>query len=301
MREGRIGVDIGGTKIAVALYSQDFDLVDKNVFSTPNSYPSFLKKIVSEVLEIERKNGFSTEVGVAVPGGVDVAKDLIFAPNLSFTAGKHVKTDISKELQRDIHLANDANCMALAEALYGAGKGYPTVFGLILGTGVGGGFVWNGKILNGVNGLAGEIGHIALSHRADSDGQIRQCGCGQKGDIESSLQGAALSSLFKEITGEDVTPIEVSNRAKVGDSAALCVLSQYFEIVAKSMVSLIYTFDPEIIVVSGGLNLLPGLYEEVPKRWDRYCVVDQIKTKFVPAQHGAMAGLLGAALLCDGV
>jgi predicted NBD/HSP70 family sugar kinase len=170
-----------------------------------------------------------------------------------------------------------------------------------LGTGVGGGFVWNGKILNGVNGLASEIGHIALSHRGDSDGKIRTCGCGQRGDIESSVQGAALSSLFKEIMNEEVTPIEVSNRAKSGDPAALGVLSQYFEIVAKSMVSLIYTFDPEIIVVSGGLNALPGLYEEVPKRWDRYCVVDKIKTKFVPAQHGPMAGLLGAALLCDEV
>lgn len=166
-----------------------------------------------------------------------------------------------------------------------------------MGTGVGGGFVLNGQVWAGTNGLCGEIGHMALPYYEESDGERVPCGCGQTGCIEKLIAGAALARLYQTLTGREADAKQIAEQARRGDADALRVLDRYYTIVAKAMIAVLHSFDPDIITVSGGLNSLPGLYEEVPKRWGRYAVCKNPATKFVPATFGATAGVRGAALL----
>ncbi|MDE1901057.1 MAG: ROK family protein [Alphaproteobacteria bacterium] len=278
-----IGLDIGGTKIAGAAFDDGGVQVAESVTATPADYPSFLaacRKVVDAL--------GPGSIGVGIPNG---------AANMPFLVGKDIAADLARAFGRPVRLGNDANCAALAEAIDGAGQGYDTVFGLILGTGVGGGFVVNGRMIAGANGTACEIGHVPLPYYEPSDGSLVPCGCGQKGCIEQLLNGAALARLHYELTDDSLTAKNIATMASKGNKDALATLDRYFTTLAKAMVAILHTFDPDIITVSGGLNALPAMYDEIPKRWGQYALAKNPKTKFVPAKHGAMAGLRGAAWL----
>ena len=229
---------------------------------------------------------------------------------MPFLIGRNLPQDLERLFARPVGFANDANCAALAEAKEGAGKGHRSVFGLIMGTGIGGGFILNGQIIAGANGLCGEIGHLPLPHYEESDGVRVACGCGQSGCIEKLIAGAGLARLHHTLTGREADAREIAEQARDENTDALRVLDQYYTAlhvldryyttVAKAMTVILHSFDPDIITVSGGLNTLPGLYDAVPKRWGRYALNKNLVTKFVPATFGAMAGLRGAALMGQG-
>ena len=291
-----IGLDVGGTKIAGALYADDGATLAEATVATPDSYGTFLDACAAVARRVQ--GDAACPVGVGIAGRIDHAAGSVGgAPNMPFLAGRSFRDDLGAKLGREIRFANDANCAALAEAVDGAGAGCDSVLGLILGTGVGSGFVCGGRLLDGPNGLTGEIGHLPLPFREAADGPVVACGCGQQGCIEKSISGGALARLYETMTGACADARMIGERALAGDAEALRVLDRYFEIVAKAMVAVLHSFDPEIIVVSGGLNALPALYDEVPKRWGRYCYASNPKTKFVPAKHGPTSGTRGAAWL----
>ncbi len=292
-----IGFDIGGTKIAGGLFSADGALLRQETTATPRDYDSFLQTLAAMAEGLRAEFSKPLPIGIGSAGAVDPIKGSITSGNMPFLRDRTLREDLAQKLQCRVRIANDAGCMALAEATDGAGQGFDTVFGLIAGTGIGGGLVVHGRLLEGPNGLAGEIGHVALPFREEVDGPVRLCGCGHPGDIESSIQGAALSALYHQKTGRQEEARQIATMADAGDCEALAVLDRYYEVFAKAMGSVIYAYDPCVIVVGGGLSHLSKLYTEVPKRWDRYCVVKNLRTRLVPAAHGAGAGLRGAAWL----
>jgi fructokinase len=292
------GLDIGGTKIAGAVFSEDGKEIGQIVAPTPKNYSAIVTTCKDIVEQLNAKCGQRALIGVGVPGAMDRASGKItHAANLHGLIGRPLQADLEKALGAKVRIANDANCSALAEAVDGAGKGHATVFGLIMGTGVGGGFIASGKIIEGVNGMTGEIGHLPLPAYEASDGVLVQCGCGQKGCIESLTNGAALARLYEAMTGKKADAVQIAAAAGRADGDAVRVLDRFYIVVAKAMITIVHSFDPDIVVVSGGLNGLPGMYDEVPKRWGHYTPCKELKTKFVPAKFGAMAGIRGAAWL----
>jgi len=287
-----IGLDIGGTKIAGAAFNAQGAELAQMTLPTPTTYAALLETCHAIVRQLEQKNGPAHSLGVCAPYA-----DACSNANMPFLIGQSLAQDLEQIFVRPIGFANDANCAALAEAREGAGKNHRAVFGLIMGTGIGGGFVLNGQIVAGANGMCGEIGHLPLPYYEESDGARVACGCGQKGCIEKLIAGAALARLYHAHTGREADARQIAEQSRQGEAEALRVLDHYYTIVAKAMTVLLHSFDPDIITVSGGLNTLPGLYDEVPKRWGRYALSKNPKTKFVPAAFGAMAGLRGAALV----
>ncbi|MGB9153354.1 MAG: ROK family protein [Alphaproteobacteria bacterium] len=287
-----IGLDIGGTKIAGAAYDSTGKELAQIALPTPPTYETFLETCRVIVAQLEQKTGRAASMGACAPS----ADASVFA-NMPALTGKPLRQDLEQLFARKIPFANDANCAALAEAMEGAGSECASVFGLILGTGVGGGFVLNGEIVAGVNGLCGEIGHLPLPYYEPEDGERTPCGCGQSGCIEKLIAGAALSRLYESMTTRTADAKQIGEQARAGDRDALRVLDRYYTVVAKAMVTILHSFDPEIITVSGGLNALPGLYVEVPKRWAQFALAKNAATQFAPAEFGSMSGLRGAAWL----
>ena len=287
-----IGLDLGGTKIAGAAFDAQGRELAQLTRPTPSTYEALLETCQSIVGQLEQKSGQAATLGVCAPYA-----DASSNANMPFLIGKPLQQDLEKRFARPVGFANDANCAALAEAKEGAGKNHRAVFGLIMGTGIGGGFILNGQIIAGANGLCGEIGHLPLPYYEESDGARVACGCGQTGCVEKLIAGAALARLYRSMTGREADARQIAEQARNGDPAALLTLDHYYTIVAKAMTVILHSFDPDIITVSGGLNTLPDLYTEVPKRWGRYALNKNPVTKFVPAAFGAMAGLRGAALV----
>jgi fructokinase len=287
-----IGLDIGGSKIAGAVFDEAGRGLAQVAQPMPDNYQKFMDICYHTVKQLEEKCGPATSIGACAP----YADDNVCS-NIPFLIGKNLVKDFEIIFHCPVPFSNDANCAALAEAMEGAGREHRTVFGLIMGTGIGGGFVFDGHVVRGANGLAGEVGHLPLPSYEMSDGELVGCGCGQKGCIERLIAGPALSRLYKAKTGKDADGKAITELAQKRDPEVLKMLDGYYTTVAKAMVTVLHTFDPEIITVSGGLNNLPGLYDEVPKRWGRYAIAKKPNTKFVPAAFGAMAGLRGAAWL----
>jgi len=290
-----IGLDIGGTKIAGAAFDERGAMICQNAVPTPKDYEAFLKACAGVVAGVEVQTERVKCVGVSITGMIDHEKGTVFAVNLPHVHGKALRDNLGEALGRDVRIANDCDCMALAETLDGAGRGLDVVVGLIIGTGIGAGLVIRQKIVNGPNGLTGEIGHLPLPFREAADGEPIACGCGQKGCIETTVAGSALMRFYAEMTGKNADNPQIATLARAGDEGALAVLDRYYGMLAKAMVTIIHAYDPHAIVVSGGLNGLPALYENVPQKWGQYCIAKNPKTLFVPALHGPIAGLRGAA------
>ena len=287
-----IGLDLGGTKIAGAAFDANGRELLQITRPTPSSYEGLLETCRDIVVPLEQKCGQAASLGACAPYA-----DASSSSNMPFLIGKFLQQDMEKLFGRSVGFANDANCAALAEAKEGAGKNYRAVFGLIMGTGIGGGFILNGHIVAGANGLCGEIGHLPLPYYEESDGERVSCACGQRGCVEKLIAGAGLARLYQAMTRREADARQIAEQARRGEADALRVLDRYYTVVAKAMTVLLHSFDPDIITVSGGLNALPGLYDEVPKRWGKYALSKTPVTKFVPAAFGAMAGLRGAALV----
>ncbi len=266
----RIGVDLGGTKIeALALDAAGEETFRKRVAAPRGDYAA----TVAAVAGLVREAGDGT-VGVGIPGALSTVTGLVKNANSTWLIGKPLQQDLEQATGRKVKLANDANCFALSEAVDGAGQGAKVVFGVILGTGVGGGIVVNRNVLLGANAIAGEWGHNPLPLPAGPDLPLRDCYCGRKGCIETYLSGPAL-----ERDG--------------GESA----LGTYEERLARALAGVINILDPDVVVLGGGVSKVARLYENVPKLWRKHVFSDQVATRLLPPKHGDASGVRGAAWL----
>jgi fructokinase len=281
----RIGIDLGGTKIeGLALDATGREVFRKRIPTPRGDYGATISAVQSLVREI----GEGT-VGIGIPGAESRATGLIKNANSTWIIGKPLAQDLEAALGRPVRLENDANCFALSEATDGAAKGASVVFGVILGTGVGGGIVVHGKVIRGANAIAGEWGHDALPQPSNQDFPLPPCYCGRAGCIETYLSGPGLSRDHEQVTGERLAPEQVVLHEKT--------MARYEERLARALASVINVLDPDVIVVGGGMSNVARLYTQVPRLWGRHVFSDRVATRLVPPVHGDSSGVRGAAWL----
>ncbi len=285
MTRSRIGIDLGGTKIeALALDATGREVFRKRIRTPRGDYGATISAVQSLVREIGEGS-----VGIGIPGAESRATGLIKNANSTWLIGKPLAKDLEAALGRPVRLENDANCFALSEAVDGAAKGAPVVFGVILGTGVGGGIVVDGKVIRGANAIAGEWGHNALPQPGSQDLPLPPCYCGRAGCIETYLSGPGLSRDHEQVTGERLAP----ERAVLHEKT----MARYEERLARALAAVINVLDPDVIVLGGGMSNVARLYTQVPRLWGRHVFSDQVATRLVPPVHGDSSGVRGAAWL----
>ena len=298
----RIGIDLGGTKIeAIAIDLHGTEIMRHRI-DTPSTdhfdrYDKIIQSIDDLVKHIEGTVGMSGSVGIGIPGTLSVSTGTIKNANTTEMIGKQLNKDLEKIMGRPVRLANDANCFALSEAVDGAGKESSNVFGVIIGTGTGGGVVINGQVVSGINGIGGEWGHNPLPWPLQSELPGPDCYCGLKGCIETFLSGPGLQASYERLTGRSLEPTEIVRRFELDDAEARTVIEKYVDRLARGLASIINVLDPEVIVLGGGLSNIDCLYENVPQAWMKYVFSDDCFTKLCKAKHGDSSGVRGAAWL----
>jgi fructokinase len=295
-----IGIDLGGTKIELlAMQADGTELMRHRVPTPRGSYDGIVKAIADLIFESEHKLGQTGSIGVGIPGTHVEDTGLIKNANTTELNGKPLWRDLEQKLGRPVRISNDANCFALSEATDGAAAGEKVVFGVILGTGCGGGLVVHGHCLGGRNGIAGEWGHNPLPRPTAADLPAPHCFCGHDGCIETYCAGPAFARDFKNATGRDLKPAAIVEAAAKGDRDAEAAYQRYLERLARSLALVINIVDPDCIVVGGGMSHLERIYEEVPRLWLSHVFSDRISTRLVQAKHGDSSGVRGAARLWD--
>ena len=291
----RIGIDLGGTKIeGIAFGARGDTLLRRRVAAPRGNYDQTLQALVDIVRVIEDETGQSGTVGVGIPGIISPATGLVKNANSTWLIGQPLGDDLPKRLGRPVRFANDANCFALSEATDGAAAGAAVVFGVIIGTGTGGGIVVSGHVVSGVNAIAGEWGHNPLPAPRPSEIPGPPCYCGRTGCIETFLSGPALS---RDYGAADVPVTDIVERAAHGEAAAAACLDRYEERLARALGSIVNVIDPDVIVLGGGLSNIERLYTNVPRLWVPYIFSDRVATRLVRAAHGDSSGVRGAAWL----
>lgn len=302
----RIGVDLGGTKIeAVALDLSGEVLARRRIPTPAHDYDAILRALAALVAGVEGETGRRGTVGVGTPGVISPRTGLIKNSNTTGLNGKPLDTDLEALLGRPVRLENDANCFALSEAVDGAAKGARVVFGIILGTGVGGGLVVDGKALAGANRIAGEWGHNPLPWMTPAEFPGRLCYCGHDGCIETFLSGGGLARDYAARSGERLAARsgealqgpEIAARADAGDVMALETLAAYRERLARALASVVNLLDPDVIVLGGGVSNIARIYDGLEKLVEQRAFTDALDTKIVRNLHGDSGGVRGAAWL----
>jgi fructokinase len=293
----RIGIDVGGTKIeAIALDGRRV-AARRRVPTPQDDYATTVAVIAALVDSIEQECERRATVGVGTPGAISPATGVMKNANARWLIGRPFGDDLSAALARPVRLANDANCFALSEAIDGAGAGEDVVFGVIVGTGTGGGVVIGGQPLVGAHAIAGEWGHNPMPWPQDGEWPGPRCYCGRTGCIELFLSGPGLARDHGQATGRDWGPREIAAAAEGGDEAADAALHRYERRMARALASVINLIDPDVIVLGGGLSSLSRIYTNVPRLWGAYVFSDRIDTRLVPPAHGDASGVRGAAWL----
>ena len=296
----RIGIDLGGTKIEGAILSPGGVILARHRVPTPTvDYQGTLRAIGALVERLEGRGGRAASVGVGMPGTLSPATGLVRNANSVWLIGRPLADDLSRVLDRPVRFENDANCFALSEARDGAGEGHALVFGVILGTGTGGGLVVDGRVWRGRNAVGGEWGHNPLPWPGPSERPGPRCYCGKTGCIETFLSGPGLVADHARVTGQRVTPAAIVAAATAGDPAAEATLVRYEDRLSRALATLINVLDPDVVVLGGGLSNLERLYETVPRLWGAHVFSDQVETTLVPPAHGDSSGVRGAAWLWD--
>ena len=295
----RIGIDLGGTKIeAIALDDDGCERFRQRVATPRGDYGATVEAVASLVAQSEAVVGRST-VGVGMPGVVSPATGLVKNANSTWLNGRPLSEDLAARLGRPVRLANDANCFALSEATDGAAAGLPVVFGVILGTGVGGGLVVSGRVVTGANAIAGEWGHNPLPWPEAGEWPGPPCYCGRSGCIETFLSGPGLARDFRDRTARETDAAGLAAEARAGNADALESMSRYEQRLARGLASIINVFDPDAIVLGGGVSNIDRLYERVPRVWAKFVFSDTVVTRLVRALHGDSSGVRGAAWLWE--
>jgi N-acetylglucosamine kinase len=296
------GFDIGGSKIALGVYDSERRLVRETRVPTPHDdYSRFLNTLAEMVREADALYGEPGRVGIGTAGLPVSADGTLYAANLPAASGRPLGRDLSTLLEREVRIENDANCFTLSEAWDDEFRRYPLVMGLILGTGVGGGLVMNGRVISGQTGLSGEFGHTRLPVDAltvlGRDIPLLRCGCGQSGCIENYLSGGGFAWLWQYHYGSRLTAPEIVERWQAGDSQAREHVARYLDLLAVCMANLLTVVDPHLVVIGGGLSGFSELVEALPARLPRHLLPAARVPRIERARHGAAGGMRGAAFL----
>ena len=291
----RIGIDLGGTKIEVAALAHDGTLKLRQRIPTPQGYDATVAAMADLVRGIEQQLGGTASVGVGIPGVISPATGLVKNANSIALNGHPFDRDFSDALSREVRVENDANCFALSEAADGAGAGNPVVFGVIIGTGCGGGIVVDGRVLRGRHRIAGEWGHTPLPWPDATEIPGPQCWCGHRNCLETRISGTGLA---RDCDGPDARDASsIPARAAAGEARAQAALARHAERLARGLAVIINLIDPDIIVLGGGLSNMPHLYDDVPRLIRPHVFSDFVHTPVVPNKHGDSSGVRGAAWL----
>jgi|TARA_B100001142_G_scaffold189458_1_gene188602 fructokinase len=294
----RTGIDLGGTKIeSIVLDSKGSQVFRKRIPSPQGSYIETVNAITELVLEADNHVHEITRVGIGIPGALSEQTGLVKNANSTWLIGKPLKSDLEYSLKRRIKIENDANCFTISEAVDGAGAQAQIVFGVILGTGVGGGITINANSLRGINLITGEWGHNPLPWTNERELNQNKCYCGKKGCIETFLSGPAVAKNYYKKTGKVLNVENILALSEAGDLNAQGIFNEFEIHLAKGLAQIINILDPDIIVIGGGLSNISRLYGNTTNIWDKYIFSDCINTKLVPARHGDTSGVRGAAWL----
>jgi len=294
----RIGVDLGGTKIEAIAMGDDGSVLARRRVATPRGeYEATIEAVASLVSDLEGAVSGRGSVGIGMPGAISPATGRVKNANSTWLNGRDLQADLERRLERPGRLANDANCFALSEAKDGAAAGARVMFGVIVGTGTGGGLVVDGKVLTGRNAIAGEWGHNALPWPRGDEWPGPSCYCGRTGCLEVFLSGPGLARDHRERTGETLEAALIGARALAQDAACLRTLEVHADRFARGLALVINVVDPDVIVLGGGLSNLDRLYTRVPELWGAYVFSDRVDTRLVPPKHGDSSGVRGAAWL----
>jgi len=294
----RIGIDLGGTKIAaIGLGDHDEVVAERRVATPRNDYPATLAAIGALVVDIERSTGRHGTVGVGMPGSLSPRTGLVQNANSTWLNGRPFNTDLSLLLGRRVACANDANCFALSEAADGAGVGARVLFGVILGTGCGGGIVVDGRIVDGPRGIGGEWGHNPLPWPTVSENPGPHCWCGRRGCMETWVSGPALAADYARMGGSPVPAETIVARSHSGDALAVAAIAAHAGRLARGLAQIVNILDPDVIVLGGGLSALPHLYVELPNLMAPYLFADSTAVAILPPRWGDASGVRGAARL----
>lgn len=296
--KGLIGIDLGGTKIEGLLIGPDGQDRARLRIKTPrHDYPATLSAICDLALQLEAEGGQPATIGLGMPGSISPRSGLAQNANSTWLNGKPFAADLAAALGRPVRVANDANCFALSEAVDGAGAGARSVFGVILGTGTGGGLVVNKAIVDGPNGTGGEWGHMPLPWSDADEHPGKECFCGRRGCMETWVAGPALEAEHARLTGKALTATDIADQAAAGDAAAAQTLDRHASRLARGLSVIVNIIDPDIIVLGGGLSRLTHLYEAVPRLMSKWILSDRPSVVIKPPVWGDAGGVRGAAWL----
>ena len=294
----RIGIDLGGTKIEISCLGEDGSVMFSKRVPTPApDYAATLRLLKELIQETEFHVGGTASVGFGTPGSLSPRTGLLRNSNSVWMNGKPLADDLEELTGRELRFANDANCFALSEAVDGAGAEADTVFGVIIGTGCGGGIVVGGKIIHGANGIGGEWGHNPLPWPNDSEYPAPECWCGRTGCQEVWLSGSGLARDHLATSGHALKGEEIVAGAQAGDECCAATLNRHANRLARGLAAICNVIDPDVIVLGGGLSKLEHLYTDLPHQMEPYVFSDSVTTRIVPPVHGDASGVRGAAWL----
>jgi fructokinase len=303
----RLGIDLGGTKIEIIALNNGGDTLFRHRVDTPQGdYQQTISAIVSLVEQtkqylVKYSDTNQVTIGMGIPGAISLKTGLVKNANSVCLIGQPLQEDLEKQLKQSIRINNDANCLTVSEATDGAAAGLDVVFGVILGTGTGGGIAIHQHAITGANAIAGEWGHNPMPWYSEDDGQTVQCYCGQQNCIETFLSGPGMLRRFIQSGGTANSTQDIVNQASSGDQQAESFMQKYEHWLAKSLASVINILDPDAIVLGGGLSNIERLYHNVPEQWQNYVFSDQVTTRLLKAKHGDSSGVRGAAWLWPAV
>ena len=297
-KEMRIGIDLGGTKIeALAIDANGNELVRYRVDTPRDDYDATIGSMVDLVDRVERETGNRGSVGAGIPGSISRVTGLVKNSNSTWLNGRPFHKDLSLALRREVRVANDANCLAVSEATDGAAAGKHVVYGLILGTGCGGGVSIGGRVHAGPNGVAGEWGHNPLPWLKPDEYPGPSCYCGKCGCLEMWVSGTGVALDHKNVTGRIQTTREIVEEFQRGDQEAAATMERFEDRLARGLAHVINVLDPDVIVIGGGVSRVQHIYQELPKRLSAYVFGGEVSTPILPARYGDSSGVRGAAWL----
>ena len=293
----QIGVDFGGTKIEVAALDASGSFLHRQRVSNPGDYDSAIQAVKSLIAATEAEVGPAATIGIGTPGSISPRLGTMRNSNSVYLNGRAFREDVERSLGREVRMANDANCLALSEAVDGAAAGHRIVFAVIVGTGCGGGLVVDGAIVEGANGIAGEWGHVPLPWMSHEEHPGPDCWCGQKGCLETWISGTGFRADYRRRTGGQLDGSAIVDAARAGDQAATATLEAYADRLARALAMIANIIDPDCFVLGGGMSNVGELYARLPDLVARHTFSDQWSARIVPAQWGDSSGVRGAARL----
>lgn len=293
-----IGIDLGGTKTEVIVLAQgNHEIFRKRVATPSDNYDAIIDVIASLVADAEHAAGREGRIGIGIPGTISKATGLVKNANTTSLIGRPFDRDVASATGRPVRIQNDANCFTLSEAIDGAGMDSNVVFGVIVGTGTGGGIVIDRRPIEGANSITGEWGHNPLPWPNDDERPGPACYCGKHGCIETFISGTGLGRDHAAPNNELWSGRQVAEAAQAGDAVARATMLRYADRMARALASVINVLDPDVIVLGGGLSNVTWLYDEVTSRWGEYVFSDNVTTRLLRAVHGDSSGVRGAAWL----